>query len=53
MPYADLANVRLHYRLDGAEHLPVLVLSNSLGTSFSMWEPQVGGLQPALPRAAL
>ncbi|UIF90786.1 3-oxoadipate enol-lactonase [Cupriavidus sp. UYPR2.512] len=41
MPYADLANVRLHYRLDGAEHLPVLVLSNSLGTSFSMWEPQV------------
>jgi len=41
MPYADLANVRLHYRLDGTEHLPVLVLSNSLGTSFSMWEPQV------------
>ncbi|RDK10395.1 3-oxoadipate enol-lactonase [Cupriavidus lacunae] len=41
MPYADLPDVRLHYRLDGAEHLPVLVLSNSLGTNFGMWEPQV------------
>ncbi len=41
MPYADFPDVRLHYRLDGAEHLPVLVLSNSLGTNFGMWEPQV------------
>ncbi|SOY60629.1 3-oxoadipate enol-lactonase [Cupriavidus taiwanensis] len=41
MPFADLPDVRLHYRLDGAEHLPVLVLSNSLGTNLDMWAPQV------------
>ncbi len=41
MPFADLSGVRLHYRLDGDAHLPVLVLSNSLGTNFSMWDPQV------------
>ena len=41
MPFADLSDVRLHYRLDGAGHLPVLVLSNSLGTSLDMWAPQV------------
>jgi len=41
MPYADLPGVRLHYRLDGDESLPVLVLSNSLGTNLDMWTPQV------------
>lgn len=41
MPYADLPNVRLHYRLDGDASLPVLVLSNSLGTNLDMWQPQV------------
>lgn len=41
MPYAELSDVRLHYQLDGDEHLPVLVLSNSLGTNFGMWDPQV------------
>ncbi|MDQ0142275.1 3-oxoadipate enol-lactonase [Cupriavidus necator] len=41
MPFADLSDLRLHYRLDGAEHLPVLVLSNSLGTNLDMWAPQV------------
>lgn len=44
MPFADLSDVRLHYRLDGDESLPVLVLSNSLGTSFDMWEPQITAL---------
>jgi 3-oxoadipate enol-lactonase len=36
--------VSLHYRLDGPENAPVLVLSNSLGTSLEMWEPQMPAL---------
>ena len=44
MPFAELSDVKIHYRLDGAEHLPVLVLSNSLGTNFDMWQPQVAAL---------
>lgn len=36
--------VELHYRLDGAETAPVLVLSNSLGTDLGMWEPQMPAL---------
>lgn len=44
MPFAELADVRLHYQLDGDESLPVLVLSNSLGTSFAMWDPQIPAL---------
>ena len=44
MPFADLAEVRLHYRLDGPEGAPVLVLSNSLGTDLDMWEAQMAAL---------
>ena len=44
MPFADLSDVRLHYRLDGPEHAPVLVLSNSLGTNLDMWAPQMPAL---------
>ncbi|MBV8271028.1 MAG: 3-oxoadipate enol-lactonase [Cupriavidus sp.] len=44
MPFAELADVKIHYRLDGDEHLPVLVLSNSLGTNFDMWQPQIAAL---------
>ncbi|WP_341914466.1 3-oxoadipate enol-lactonase [Ferrovibrio terrae] len=39
--------VALHYRFDGPEGAPVLVMSNSLGTDLSMWEPQM----PALVQA--
>ncbi|MEO8509572.1 MAG: 3-oxoadipate enol-lactonase [Betaproteobacteria bacterium] len=46
MPIADLANTRLHYRLDGPATARVLMLSNSLGTDLGMWEPQM----PALTR---
>lgn len=35
---------RLHFRWDGPEDAPVLLLSNSLGTALSMWEPQVNTL---------
>lgn len=44
MPFADLPDVRLHYRLDGPDHAPMLLLSNSLGTSLEMWAPQIPAL---------
>lgn len=31
----------IHYQLDGPANAPVLVLSNSLGTNFHMWEAQM------------
>lgn len=40
MPHAELADARLHYTIDGEKSKPVLVLSNSLGTSLDMWRPQ-------------
>jgi 3-oxoadipate enol-lactonase len=40
MPFADLHNVRLHYSFTGSASAPALILSNSLGTTFSMWEAQ-------------
>ena len=44
MPIAQLKGVRLHYALDGDARLPVLMLSNSLGTTLSMWAPQMPAL---------
>ncbi len=32
---------RIAWRLDGPEHAPVLLLSNSLGTDMTMWTPQL------------
>lgn len=40
MPFADFKDARIHYELTGPDSLPVLVLSNSLGTNFSMWDLQ-------------
>lgn len=36
--------VSLHYRLEGPEDAPVLVMSNSLGTDLTMWDPQMPAL---------
>ena len=44
MPFAQLADVRLHYRTDGDDDLPPLLLANSLGTTADMWEPQMAAL---------
>jgi 3-oxoadipate enol-lactonase len=46
MPYIDIpsANHRVHYRIDGPADAPVVVLSNSLGTTLDMWSPQVDAL---------
>lgn len=41
MAFVDLHGSRFHYELDGPADAPVLVLSNSLGTDLSMWEPQL------------
>lgn len=37
----DTAGSRIHYRLDGSIDHPLLVLSNSLGTDLSLWNPQI------------
>ena len=41
MPFANLPDAKVHYEWSGAEHLPVLVLCNGLGTNLSMWDRQV------------
>lgn len=38
------AGVRLHYQVEGREGAPWLVLSNSLGTTLQMWDPQMPAL---------
>jgi len=40
MPFVEKGDVRLNYRVDGPEKAPVILLSNSLGTNLSMWDPQ-------------
>ena len=44
MPTARLSDVTLHYQIDGNAAAPPLLLSNSLGTSIEMWEPQLATL---------
>lgn len=41
MPLIDAGGTQLFYRFDGPAEAPVLLLSNSLGTTHAMWEPQV------------
>jgi 3-oxoadipate enol-lactonase len=44
MPFVEVGDLRTHYALTGDKE-PVLVFSNSLGTDFSMWDPQMPELQ--------
>lgn len=44
MPSLETGTGKLHYELDGPENAPVLVLSNSLGTTLAMWLPQLPAL---------
>jgi 3-oxoadipate enol-lactonase len=44
VPFIDLRGERFHYRFDGPESAPVVVLSNSLGTDLTMWDPQISAL---------
>ena len=41
MPLAQLDRVKIHYDLHGRADAPVLVFSNSLGTTLEMWDPQI------------
>lgn len=41
MPFVDSHYAQIHYSLEGPANKPVLVFSNSLGTDFSMWDPQI------------
>jgi pimeloyl-ACP methyl ester carboxylesterase len=43
MPFVDIGELKTHYALTG-DREPVLVFSNSLGTDFSMWDPQMAEL---------
>ena len=46
MPFVNIHNARLFYRLEGNAGFPVLVLSHSIGTDHAMWDPQVADLLP-------
>jgi 3-oxoadipate enol-lactonase len=41
MPTLTISGEKFHYRFDGPEKAHVLMLSNSLGTDLTMWEPQI------------
>ncbi len=41
MPFAKLPDAHIHYEWSGTETSPVLVLSNSLGTTLRMWDAQL------------
>ncbi len=41
MPFIDTKDLRMHYQLDGPAAAATLLLSNSLGTNLSLWEPQL------------
>ena len=44
MAIFDSGKGKMHYQLDGADDAPLLVLSNSLGTTLDMWLPQMPAL---------
>jgi 3-oxoadipate enol-lactonase/4-carboxymuconolactone decarboxylase len=46
MPFAIRDDVRLYWRLDGAEDRPPLVLLNSIGTDMSLWDAAIPLLLP-------
>src|SRR5271163_3034131 len=39
--FVEIPDHKIHYALSGLRDAHVLVLSNSLGTNFSMWDPQL------------
>ena len=46
MPFANVGDIRLFYRLEGIPGRPVLVLSHSIGTDHAMWDAQIPDLLP-------
>ena len=48
MLFADLGEIRVHYRLDGPDDGPALVFANALGTDFRIWDGVLAHLPPGL-----
>jgi 3-oxoadipate enol-lactonase len=48
MPFVDSNLGQIHYSLEGPSDKPFLVLSNSLGTDFTMWDPQMPAFTKSL-----
>jgi 3-oxoadipate enol-lactonase / 4-carboxymuconolactone decarboxylase len=46
LPFVNVEDTRLFYRLEGADHRPVLVLSHSLGCDHGQWDIQTRDLLP-------
>jgi 3-oxoadipate enol-lactonase len=44
MPLIDAGGIRLNVAVDGPDGAPALMLSNSLGCTLEMWEPQLAAL---------
>lgn len=51
MPSKDINGIELNYRFDGPDTGPVLVMSNSLMSNYTMWDPQMPALIEAGFRA--
>jgi 3-oxoadipate enol-lactonase len=45
MPKIKANGISVHYTLEGLESSPVITLSHSLATDYSMWEPQIEKLR--------
>jgi 3-oxoadipate enol-lactonase len=45
MPRIEVNGARLFYTLSGKADAPVLMMSNSLGTTLEMWQPQLAALE--------
>jgi 3-oxoadipate enol-lactonase len=45
MPIAQISGGHLNYQIDGEPNSPALILSNSLGTNFTMWDAQIPELR--------
>ena len=53
MPVIESNGCPIHVEVEGPESAPVLILSNSLGTTLHMWDGQVGAVHQAFPAGAL
>jgi 3-oxoadipate enol-lactonase len=45
MPKVEVNGARLFYTLSGKADAPVLMMSNSLGTTLDMWQPQLAAME--------
>lgn len=45
MPFIRAGDITVHYLLEGPESAPVVMMSNSLGTSLAIWDAQAAALR--------